>query len=185
MNWRSLLTIALLLAAIVSGWSAWRQRSDVDAPVRGSGKSGYVLHDFEVIALDSQGQQAFTLRAPTLERNSVDKTMTIATPLFLIPDDSGAEWQLRSTTAWVSADNSEIRLRDKVVGNSPPTRSPAVFKTEQLNAFPEKKLVTSGVLVTVTSPGSTMHGTGMRGHLSDNRIELLSKVRMTYDPSSR
>ena len=186
MTWRGTLTLVLLVAAIVTGWSAWRQRADTVPAAAASERPDYVLDDFELVALDGEGQEAFLMRAPQLTRSPDDKTMSITTPLFLIPDKEGKHWQVRSKTGWVSADNSEVRLRGKVEATSPPGNSlPSVMKTEQLNVFPDKNTASSAVLVTVTQPGFTMRGTGMRADLADKRIQLLSKVSTRYDPTRR
>ncbi|MDN5782769.1 MAG: LPS export ABC transporter periplasmic protein LptC [Luteimonas sp.] len=186
MSWRGVLTLVLLVAAVITGWAAWRQRAPEPVAAAAETRPDYVLHDFELVALDKQGKEAFMLRAPELTRSPDDKTLSIATPLFLIPDKEGKRWEVRSKTGWVAADNSEIRLRGKVVATSPPgdTR-PSTLKTEQLNVFPDTNKASSAVLVTVTSPTSTMLGTGMRADLATNRIQLLSKVRMSHDPTRR
>jgi lipopolysaccharide export system protein LptC len=186
MSWRGVLTLVLLVAAVVTGWSAWRQRAESPATTAANVRPDYVLHDFELIALDKQGKEAFTMRAPELTRSPDDKTLSIATPLFLIPDAEGERWELRSKTGWVAADNSEVRLRGDVEATSPPTDTrPTVMKTEQLNIVPDKDEARSPVLVTVTNPASTMQGTGMRADLATNRIQLLSKVTMSYEPTRR
>ena len=186
MTWRGTLTLVLLVAAVITGWSAWRQRAPTVAPAAASARPDYVLHDFELVALNREGKESFLLRAPQLARNPDDKTMSIATPLFLIPDKQGQRWQVRSKTGWVSSDNSEVRLRGKVEADSPPGASrPSTMKTEQLNVFPDKNKASSAVLVTVTQPGFTMRGTGMRADLAENRIQLLSKVNTRYDPKRR
>jgi lipopolysaccharide export system protein LptC len=186
MSWRGVLTLVLLVAALVTGWAAWRQRAPGPVVAAADARPDFVLHDFEIVALDKQGKEAFVLRAPELARNPDDRTLSIATPLFLIPNKEGARWHLRSKTGWVAADNSEIRLRGKVVATSPPGDSrPSTMKTEQLNVFPDTDKASSPVLVTVTNPASTMQGTGMRADLATNRIQLLSKVRMSYEPTRR
>lgn len=188
MTWRGMLTAFLLVAAVVTGWSAWRQRAEPAPSIAAAGRPDYVLHDFELIALDAAGNESFTLRAPRLARDPDDETLSLQTPLFLVPDDdpdSDGRWTMRSQTGWVSADSSEVRLRGDVVAESPPGASPTTLKTEQLNLFPDKDLATSDVVVAVISPGTTMQGTGMRAHLDEERIELLSKVSITDDPSRR
>lgn len=185
MTWRGTLTLVLLAAAIVTGWSAWRQRAVEPPAVAGPARPDYVLHDFELVALDKQGKEAFVLRAPQLARSPDDKTLSIATPLFLIPDQEGQRWQLRSKTGWVAADNSEIRLRGNVRATSPPgDERPTLMKTEQLNVFPDTNQAISPVLVTITSPASTMRGTRMQADLATNRIQLLN-VSMSYEPTRR
>lgn len=185
MSWRGALTLVLLVAAVVTGWSAWRQRADTETGGAGTPRSDYVLHDLELVALDEQGKEAFSMRAPRLARDPEDKTLSLQTPLFLIPNDDGKRWKLQSNTGWVSADNSEVRLRGDVLAHSPPGESPTTLKTEQLNVFPDKELAASPVLVTITSPASTMRGTGMRADLATNRIQLLSKVSMSHEPTRR
>src|SRR3546814_14718300 len=86
-------------------------------------------------------------------------------------------WGLLSKTGWVAADNSEVRLRGNVEATSPPSDArPTVMKTEQLNIFPDEDEARSPVLVTVTSPASTMRGTGMRADLATNRIQQIGRA---------
>jgi lipopolysaccharide export system protein LptC len=185
-SWRGILTLVLLVAAAITGWSAWRQRAEEPAPVAAKDRPDYVLHDFELVALDKLGQEAFVLRAPKLERSPGDKTLSIATPLFLIPDKEGARWQVRSKTGWVAADNSEVRLRGNVEATSPPGEAhPTTMKTQQLNVFPDRNTASSPSRVVVTAPGYTMRGTGMRADLAAKRIQLLSKVSTRYEPTRR
>ena len=102
MNWRLGLGLVLLVAALFSGWSAWKQRGVEEAPVAATDRSDYLMRDFEMISLDDKGQESITLRAPEMQRNARDQTFQIATPLFLLPDSEGRHWEMRSATAWVS-----------------------------------------------------------------------------------
>nr|QMS48036.1 uncharacterized protein YrbK clustered with lipopolysaccharide transporters [uncultured bacterium] len=186
MNWRILLLLLLAAGAIVSGWSVWTQRDGMDPGETGPARSDYVLHDFEVVTLDGEGRESFSLKAPLLRQTPGARTMELTTPLFLMPDAHGSHWEVRSKTGWVNEKSDEIRLRGDVVANSPMGASRAsVVNTEELDVFPQKNLATSPALVTITSPGSTMRGTGMRAHLADKRIELLSKVSYRYEPTRR
>ena len=61
MSWRTTLGLVLLLAAIVSGWSAWKNR-DVPPPNRiVADRSDYVMRDFEMIALNGKGEEAVAM----------------------------------------------------------------------------------------------------------------------------
>lgn len=186
MNWRGTLTLVLLLAALVTGWSAWRQRADDTVAQVASARSDYVLRDFELVSLDKQGKEAFTLRAPELARNPNDETMQLQTPVFLLPDKDGHYWNVRSKTGWVSADHDEVRLRGDVHARTSPESGREIWmNTEQLNVFPETERATSDALVTITQPGTTMQGTGMRADLASKRIRFDSKVQTRYVPTRR
>jgi len=185
-GWRGALLLLLLAGALVSAWSAWIQRDDAVEVEAGPVRSGYVLHDFELVTLDDAGKESFSLKAPELRQTPGARTMELTTPLFLMPDHHGSHWEIRSRSGWVNEDSDEIRLRGDVVAVSPMGASrPTTMNTEELDVFPNQNLATSSVVVTTTSPGTTMRGTGMRAHLADKRVELLSEVKLRHEPNRR
>jgi lipopolysaccharide export system protein LptC len=184
MNWRGILMLVLLAGAIFSGWSVWTHHERKLATAIVSGRSDYVLRDFELISLDKTGKESFTLRAPLLLQTPDAKTMELSTPLFLMPDVNGHYWQVRSQTGWVSENRDEIRLHGRVKATSPPEDSRAIAMiTEQLNVFPNTRLAKSSDIVTVTEPGLTMRGRGMDADLAAKRFTLLSQATARYVPS--
>lgn len=189
MSWRAVVTLLLLAGALASGYAVWnqgRQDTRVDGP---AARSDYVLEDFQLIALDGKGQESFTLRAPKLERDPDAETMDIATPVFLIPAREGSSsdaWEVRSRTAWVSADGNELRLRGDVVGKSAGRAGPATtMRTDELNVFPDTKRATSPRKVVITRPGSILSGRGLQLDLASKRYSFKSEVRHRYVPNAR
>jgi lipopolysaccharide export system protein LptC len=181
MSTRVVLGVLLLVAALASGWSLWRGRVMPEAASGATGRSEYVLRDFELTSLDNTGKEAFTLRAPLLQETPGAKTMELETPLFLLPDKQGKYWEVRSKTGWVSENREEVRLRGNVDLRSPEGSDRNVnMKTEQLNVFPETNRATSAALVTITQPGSILRGRGLEADLADKRYKLLSQVRSQY-----
>ncbi|MEO6138837.1 MAG: LPS export ABC transporter periplasmic protein LptC [Luteimonas sp.] len=184
MNWRGVLMLGLLAGAIFSGWSVWTHHERKLATAIVSGRSDYVLRNFELISLDKTGKESFTLRAPLLQQTPDAKTMELSTPLFLMPDANGHYWQVRSQSGWVSEKRDEIRLRGRVKATSPVEDSRAIaMNTEQLNVFPNTHLAKSSDIVTVTEPGLTMRGRGMDADLTAKRFTLLSQATARYVPS--
>ena len=181
MNWRAWLTVALLLGALVSGWSVWRNHAALLAPADNGGRSDYVLHDYEIIALDEDGKEAFTLLGPLLEETPGKKTMEMQAPLFLIPDPNGLHWTVQSKRGWVSEDREHIRLTGNVRAIGPRNQPhPANIATQQLNVYPKTKLADSPVAVTITQPGSILRGHGLAVNLANKQYELKSQVRARY-----
>ena len=183
MSWRTALTLVLLVAAAISGWSVWTHRPDDESTRLANMRSDYRLQDFELVALDAQGTEAFTLRAPKLERHPGDQTMTLATPVFLLPDRSGGHWEVRSQQGWVSAEGDEMRLTGDVKATSPTGTTPTTFATSTLNVFPRTNRATSRDVVTVTRPGSILRGRGFEANLKSKRYTLLADVRTLYAPT--
>lgn len=183
MSWRMALGLVLLVAAILSGWSAWRNR-DIPAAARVAlDRSDYIMKNFEMIALDRQGKEALTLRSPEMHRNPQDQTFDIATPLFLLPDDQGKYWQMRSQRGWMSAKGEELRLTGDVRGTSPEgAAQPTVFQTQRLNVFPNTNVAASDDTVTITQPGSILTGRGFETNLKTKEYEFKSQVKSIYEP---
>ena len=185
MNWRLWLGLALLAAAVVSGWSAWKHHKDNAAAEAPRLRPDYVMRDFEMISLDDQGQEAVTLKAPLMQRNPSDQTWAISMPLFLLPDPKGQPWELRAQSGWVSAKGEELRLKDNVVGTSPTgAATPTEFKTTHLNVFPRQNLARTDAAVTITQPGSILSGTGFETNTKTKRYALKSQVHSRYVPKS-
>lgn len=185
MSWRSVIMLVLLLGAIGSGWSLLKQRK-ADAPVtRAGGRPDYVLNDFEIVALDVQGRESFTVRAPRLTRDPATRAMDIATPVFVIPPKAGSAstaWNVQSATGWVSPKGDEIRLRGRVRADTTDAEGdPVNVATEQLNVYPETDRATSSEQVTMTQPGFTISGRGIDARLAAKRVNILSEVKARYE----
>ncbi len=188
MSWRGMVSLMLLVIAAISGWSLWSTRNaPAEQELVAGGLPDYVLHDFQLVVLDAQGRETFTLRAPELARDPGTETMQIATPLFLIPPREGSSnsdaWQVRADTGWISAEGDELRLRGAVVAESDgATEAPVTITTEQLSVFPETDRVTSPVAVTINRPGSILRGDGLEVNLASKQYTLQSEVRSRYAP---
>lgn len=183
MNWRLWLAFALAAVAAAVGWSLWRQAADPAGPGEG-GRADYVLQDFELVSLDSQGREAFTLRAPRLQRDPAVRTLALQTPLFLIPPregSGGSPWEIRSKTGWVSAEGDEIRLRGDVLATSTDDAGrPLRMDTQRLNVFPETKRATSDVQVSLKQPGFILNGHGLEARLDTKRV-FLKDIKARYE----
>lgn len=186
MSWRGLLILFLLLGALLSGYAVWKHRQPPPPATAAGKRPDYVLRDFELTALNNDGRESFTLRAPTLERNPGDATMHLATPLFLLPNGEGRYWEIRSATGWVSADQREIRLRGGVKANGPPEDlRPVTMNTDRLNVYPEQNRATTDAVVTIVQPGSILRGRGFAVSTNTKRYVFRSEVKSRYAPPNR
>lgn len=185
MNKRPLVIGALLLATLWSGWQAWNNRQQPEATPAAAG-ADYTLHDFQIIALDAQGKESVTLRAPRLTRSSQDETLDISRPLFLLPDNAGKHWQLAAATGWVSADGEQMILRGGVKGDSPadPAIVPTTFRSDTLTIYPRRNLAQTEDVVEMTQPGLNQRGVGMQLDTATRNLRLLSQVKTRYEPSA-
>ncbi len=187
MNWRLAIILVLLAGAVLSGWFAWRGEDPAEAGDAAADlRSDFILRDFEVVTLDSGGRESFSLRAPELRQTPGARTLELTTPLFLMPDREGGRWEVRSRTGRVNEKSTLVQLRGDVVADSPADGGrPTVVRTERLDVYPQDNRASSDAVVTITTPGTTMRGTGMEADLAGKRIQLLSDVSLTNDPNHR
>ncbi len=184
MNWRTIIGAVLLVVAVLSGWSLLRNRDKGPQAVVDDGSVDYVLHDFQIVALDDEGHESTTLRAPRLERTRADQTLSIVTPVFEMPDKDGNHWTLRSDTGWVSAKGDELKLRGNVNGDSPTVGNtpPTTFRTTHLDVFPKEDKARTDALVTMTRPGMEQSGVGFEVDSRNNTYHFLSQSKGRYTP---
>lgn len=188
MSWRGGLIAVLLVLAIASGWSAWRQRAEVPADDAPASRPDYVLEDFQLVSLDEHGHESFALSAPWLHRDPADQTMSLREPVFLVPEggDTGLYWDLRAATGWISADSEQMRLDGSVVAVSDPEGERSLrMETETLEVFPRQRRARSDAAVTIIQPGTTMNGTGLEADLASRRFQFTSKVHTRHVPTRR
>ncbi len=188
MSTRMAILVVLVLGAITLGWLQLRDSRRDDAAASAPGRSAYVLRDFELVTLNGEGVESFSLRAPELRQTPGARSLELATPLFLMPDQDGNYWEIRSRSGEVSEDSSLIQLRDEVVAISPGSGDRrTTVTTDSLNVYPNESRAATEAAVIVVSPGTTMRGTGMQANLADRdkRIQLLSEVGITYEPRTR
>ena len=184
-NWRATLTLFLVAAAALSGWAVWH-RGAGGAPVVAAGeRPDYVLHDFELVALDDEGRESFTLHSPSMLRDPGERSMSMATPVFLLPDGEDRYWRVDAREGWISPDGDLLRLRGQVQVAAPPGQRPMSLRSELMDVYPDRHLATSPASVTVTEPGLTMQGRGFRAELDAKRFTILSQATSRYVPSPR
>lgn len=186
MSWRGAVIALLLVGAVLSGWAVWKHGQTPAQATAARERPDYVLRDFELIALNGEGAESFTLRAPRLERKPGDDTLSLRTPLFFVPNGSGGYWEIRADSGWVSADQREIRLQGGVKANGPPEDlRPITMNTERLSVFPRENRAASDDVVTIVQPGSILRGRGFAVSTTTKRYVFRSEVQTRYAPQNR
>lgn len=187
MSWRSILNIMLLLAAIVSGWSAWHQRKHTQATPLRDIAADYTLQDFKLVALDTQtGKESLTLLGQQMQHNQTDSSAEVTAPLFMIPDQAGQHWTLQAQTGWINKDGTLLRLRHDVKGDSPTDlgQLPTTFRTQSLDIYPNHHLAKTTDAVTITHQGIIQTGVGSEVNTKTQQYKFNSKVNTRYEPSA-
>jgi lipopolysaccharide export system protein LptC len=182
---RSSLNAVLLVSALVLGSLAiWQWRLRQVPPREAPQRSDYVLRDYELITLDSEGLESFTVVGPYLQRDVGGRSLSLVQPRFSFPDSEQGRWQARSDSAWISPGADEVHLLDQVrmVGPPSPAGVSARFETQRLVVLPDAEQARTDERVTVTQGDSILAGSGLRADMKAKRFLLLNDVKGRYAP---
>jgi lipopolysaccharide export system protein LptC len=184
MNRTALNLLLLALAVLLGSFAAWQMRSRQAGPVVAPDRSDYVLRDFELITLNDDGRESFTVRGPYLQRDVGGRSLSLVEPRFSFPHSSGGRWNASSEAAWVNPGADEVHLLRAVDMVGPPSATGIAnrLQTERLLVLPETEQARSDHRVTVTQGDSILAGTGLRADLKAKRFELLNQVKGRYVP---
>jgi lipopolysaccharide export system protein LptC len=186
---RGVLILVLLAAALVTSMLVWRLQPQPKPPPEEVARSDYTLENFDLVTLDEDGKEAFSVRAPKLVRDPQGKALTITAPRFSFPGKGveGGRWNASAGTAWVGPKGDKVRLLRDVDLLGPPgelgvrTR----MQTAELEILPKRNYASSPAVVTISRGDSILTGKGLQANLATHRVELLADVKGRYAPRRR
>lgn len=187
MSKRAILIFVLLGAALLTSMLVWRLQPQPRPAPQDVARSDYTLENFELVTLDEEGKESFSVRAPKLVRDPQGKALTITSPKFSFPGKEGGRWNASAGTAWVGPKGEKVRLLRNVDLIGPPgelgvrTR----MQTAELEILPKRDYASSPAVVTVTRGDSILKGTGLKADLNTHRVQLLADVKGRYAPRRR
>jgi lipopolysaccharide export system protein LptC len=183
-----LLALVLLIAAAATQLLIWWLKPPPKPnQMVGPPRSSYTLNDFTLDALDQNGKPSFHLTAPYLARRQGDDSLYVNAPKFTIIGSDGADWHGTSQYAWVSADNSMLKLIGKTDMLRPATARTSAAEVHTANAtvWTQQKRMASPAPSVIQQTGSILRGVGMKADMNTHSLELLSDVHATLTPQSR
>ncbi|MGN6313415.1 MAG: LPS export ABC transporter periplasmic protein LptC [Rhodanobacteraceae bacterium] len=183
-----LLGLALLIAAAGTQLLVWWLKPPPKPnEMVGPPRSSYTLNDFTLDALGEDGAPAFRLVAPYLARREGDDSLYVNAPVYTIYGTDNADWHGTSQYAWVSADNSLVKLIGKVDMRRPAVGNvrAAQVQTADATIWTKDKRMASAAPSVIQQTGSILRGVGMKADMNTHSLELLSDVHATLTPQAR
>jgi lipopolysaccharide export system protein LptC len=187
------LASAIVLIALAAGLAQallwWMGPAPKQNDFVGPPRSGYTLSNFRMWSYNPQGQLAFRMHAPQLERREGDDSLYIDSPVFdLASKKPGVpDWHGQSLYGWVDKSGSLIKLQGPVTMHRPPYADTAAtdLVTSDVTVWPKENRMVTAAPAQMTQGASRMSGVGMRANLNDNHLELLDNVHATFPPRKR
>lgn len=189
MGRRNLLLFAVLLIAAAGTqllvW--WLRPPPKPNEMVGPPRSSYTLNDFTLYGLGEDGTPSFKLVSPYLARREGDDSLYVNAPKYTIFSDDGSDWHGTSQYAWVSSDNSLVKLIGKVDMQRPAVGKvkAAQVHTSDATVWTQDKRMASAAPSVIEQTGSIMTGVGMKADMNTHRLEMLADVHATLTPKSQ
>lgn len=145
------------------------------------------MEEFEVTTMGEDGRRLRRLSAATMAYFTDTETTELRRPHLVIYQEPEEPWHVASERGWISADNDVLMLLGKVDiwRDGPDGKREIHIETHDLRVLPREEYAQTDLPVSISTPESLTHGTGMRAYLGESRVQLLSKVKTTIQPIAR
>jgi lipopolysaccharide export system protein LptC len=174
--------LALLVAAVASGVLLFRS-DESEAPASRTPRLGigYYVNDATLTGTDDDGHILYRVKALTVQQTPVDGSVNLQSVTVDYDPAKDVPWNLRADTGRIPPGGKMIELSGNVVAATREADSPAAtIRTDFLEFDPGTNVASTDRKVVIEYAGSTVHATGLRAMLRQDRLELLSDVTGQY-----
>ena len=183
------LTGLALLAGLSYGLLRWVESSLREPAPPESQAPVLTIERFRAVRLNIAGVREYVVEAPRLWQLPGQGGIRIEQPVldWYQPDGRIREWRLLAEQGWIAADNQTAHLEGEVVMNrtAESGKPPATITTRDVLVQLAERYAETAAPVLAVTPGGQFHAIGARAWLNQERLELLSEVRGSYEPPKR
>ena len=183
------LTGLALLAGLSYGLLRWVESSLRQPDLADSQAPLLIIEQFRAVRLNIAGVREYVVEAPRLWQLPRQGGTALERPAldWYQPDGQTREWRLQAERGWVAADQQTLRLDGEVtmVRTADSGQSPVTILTRDVQVRPAERYVETAAPARAVTPGGELRAIGVRAWLDQERLELLSEVRGSYEPPQR
>jgi lipopolysaccharide export system protein LptC len=179
-------TLVMLGVAVASFWALSALDVDLFGSQTDQGHTpDLYMENFVTTAMGPTGHPLRRMEAEYMAHFPDTDTHEFQRPYMVMYRQKGEPWHVRSERGWVSPSGDVMLLLGKVHiwRNNASGLKELDIKTEDLRVLPEDEYGETDKPVLITTPTSETRGVGMKAHLAESRLELLSNVKTRHEPS--
>jgi len=183
------IAILLVLGAALAMGSLWfaeiMQRKTEDMfPAKKRTAPDYYVDDFDFVRMGPNGEAHYTLTGTKMTHNPADDSYLVLNPVMHSYSKDRPPMLVRSDTATVENDSSEVHMHDHVLVNRPASPDSPHFQltTDYLLALPDEDILKTPDPVQIVQGTSTLNGVGMYANNATGEFRLFSNVTGRYVP---
>jgi lipopolysaccharide export system protein LptC len=180
--------VTLLVLIGLAGVSQWLRYLVEPQPLRGPERHepDYTMENFTIKSMGQTGLPEHLMRAITLVHYPDDDTTEFSKPHITVFQEDRAPWQIHADQGWLAGDRKSTLLRGEVLIENPGTSAgrSVHLVTRDLRIVMDDEYAETDQAITIRGKSSIIKGVGMRAHLKEGRLYLLSQVRGSYLPNT-
>lgn len=184
----SILAYLAILAtiALLSQWLLETVQSVLEQDAS-NGHQGPVMYidDFLATRTNGQGIRQYTLAAPHLVELPERRGTRVKQPVMSVFEAGQIrDWVIRAENGWISANNSLIKLQERVSLTRPVSqgKQSIVITTRNVAVRPNEGYAETSEPARAETPNGVLEGVGLKAYFREEKIRLLSQVRGSYVP---
>ena len=162
-----------------------------DKPAQDAAKTGKAANaepDFYLIntssrEFDQRGELRYRFNAQGLEHFPKGDYTLVATPDITLFHNDGTPWYISANQGRITAGSETIKLWDNVVIQRDTPQDPLTMETRALTIVPKQDIAKTEQDVVITNRAGRIDATGMISYIDENRMELISNVRVRHEPA--
>ena len=185
--------LLLITGTMLAAGSFWllevtRRNDTSDAQQQKRTEPDYFAEDFRYTKVAPNGQAEYVVEGKKLVHTPADDISHVDQPVVYSYSKERPPMTLRSNTARINGDHSEVHLHGKVHLDRPQARGNETMTVDSdyMLVLTNKDIVKTDKPVHITLGQSTLDGVGMVADNRQQQVSLLSRVNGTYiQPNNR
>lgn len=140
------------------------------------------------IEYNQQGQLKTKITSKKIMHFLPKKNSVFEKPHIVFYSDNRTPWHIQANQALVNDTGEKIILQGNVIIHELPTAAApetTIIKTSELTLFPKESRATTNQAITLSRPGTVIHGVGFDANLKTGQYELRSQSKAIYQFQSK
>lgn len=179
----TLLSIAMLVLASLVHWQDNETDATTDQQANIDSEADFFMSNAVTTQFNTDGTVDHTLKYEAIKHFPANNFTDATNPEITFVHPNGTTWHISAEQGRMTEENDIIELSENVLLTRATAPDNLNIKTSKLTVVASENLARTEQSVVVIDNSTNLHANGMRVDFEKNKINLLSKVRVTHDPA--
>jgi len=178
----SILSVLILGIALSLEYSEPPPTGETKPALRKTAEPDFFLEQANSKEFDESGQLRYLFAATRIRHFPQGDYTLVTAPDVTLFHSSGTPWYISANHGRVLPGGDTIKLWDQVLIRRDTPQDPMQLSTRTLTILPKQDIAKTNQDVVITNRAGRIDATGMISYIDEDRMELLSNVRVRHAP---